>query len=784
MEACQIAAAAAAAASEGGTAKAAYVMKELAKLTLQLSYEQLQVAAAQITLEGLRLCEQYAQRSVQLLVEALRTPQNRPELAADAAWMLHKLTQRCDVTRQWTLDAGGLAVVRQALAAHPTHNDLVQCSVGIVHSLEGLQGLASLLSSGAGGEGAQLPDSVLAAVVWSVHDLMKQERGSAELALLLRLVVQLLAQRSHDLEVRSACCAALDAMVHEDPRLGGLLIDLGGAPLLLETLRHARELGSSGAELVQACVGALASLAGGSAMQAEALRQHGAVQALAQCGVRGEGGKDEEAAVWAVGHLAGIGTVLQCMSQSSASQAAIRGGLDAVTELACQAAAPSELACLPGALQALLALLQQVTAPASHMRCRKKCIAAICSTVIGMAPHAEPGQLPELDRAVTALLEVLRVEPSEETSSAALAGEALGRLALVAPAWREGLKQCGAVGVLAARINGGHGSRDLSNYCFWATAALLGLPFVVHELRVHLQSADVVSVALYTVADILDDDLESEYAHQAAECSEVAVPSLLALMAEAMQAHSGNSDVQRHGCQCVGLLVASVSPAAMPPEAVSAVLTAARRHPCCVEVVRHACGTFRSLLCHHGGGKAAGEEREATVSLLQWEGADVIAERAIADFARAGDSALLEDAVAVLAALSGVRAVLDVLKGAGPGQVRSAGVKALFEFGCQQPAALCRVGEDAADAMEAMMTEASEDESLQQSVALLMGLCGSCDGRAGHRPRAEGGRGELQAPGCPAAPRLCAQRQPVRGAVAERRCRPLPRACWQSARAE
>mmetsp|Transcript_48696 Transcript_48696/g.155631 ORF Transcript_48696/g.155631 Transcript_48696/m.155631 type:complete len:732 (+) Transcript_48696:98-2293(+) len=731
MEACQIAAAAAAAASEGGTAKAAYVMKELAKLTLQLSYEQLQVAAAQITLEGLRLCEQYAQRSVQLLVEALRTPQNRPELAADAAWMLHKLTQRCDVTRQWTLDAGGLAVVRQALAAHPTHNDLVQCSVGIVHSLEGLQGLASLLSSGAGGEGAQLPDSVLAAVVWSVHDLMKQERGSAELALLLRLVVQLLAQRSHDLEVRSACCAALDAMVHEDPRLGGLLIDLGGAPLLLETLRHARELGSSGAELVQACVGALASLAGGSAMQAEALRQHGAVQALAQCGVRGEGGKDEEAAVWAVGHLAGIGTVLQCMSQSSASQAAIRGGLDAVTELACQAAAPSELACLPGALQALLALLQQVTAPASHMRCRKKCIAAICSTVIGMAPHAEPGQLPELDHAVMGLMELQTKDLSQDVDIdiAEMTLESLGRLVLIKTAWHEHLRRCGAEEIFAQRIRSGRSHRRLLKYAFWAAAALSGLPFVCRELRLHLRSAETIDAAFCTIIDILDDDLEGDWVlKDAKRCPEEGVPSVLRLLAEAMQGYLSDTTLQSRGCHCIGLLVALAPLGDAPPEAITAVFTAARRHPRCPHVVRDACYAFHTLLEPSGSGgaeQALQEARETLAVALREGGADAIASQALVDHADASNAELLEEAVIVLCGLCGVGQALKALSDAGPGPVRTIGVKAIAEFGRHQPSSVRTCAGDIASAVMVMAAESREDDTLQQNVALLLGFCGA-----------------------------------------------------------
>mmetsp|Transcript_150616 Transcript_150616/g.419851 ORF Transcript_150616/g.419851 Transcript_150616/m.419851 type:complete len:739 (+) Transcript_150616:79-2295(+) len=733
MTAGQIAAAAAAAASEGGTAKAAFVIKELAKLTLQLSHEQLQVAAAQTTLEGLKLCEQYAQRCIRLLIDALRMPETRPELAADAAWTLHKLTQRCDVAREWMRDAEGLAAVRHALVTHSAHNDLVQCSVGIVYSLDGLRGIASLLTGCTGGDAMHLPDSVVAVIVWSVYDLMKQERGGTDAAVVLRLLVQLLSQRSHDLEVRCACCSALDVIVHEDARLGGLLLELGGAPLLLDTLRHARSLGSSGSDLACACVNTVASLAKGSAMQAELLRQHGVVEVLAHFSVQGSGGADEEAAVWALGHLAGISTVLQAMAHSPTSVGVIRGGLDVVAELACQASTPDEVAYLPQVLQALLVLLGEMISPSSGVKCRKKCVAAICSTVMGIAPHAEPGQVTTLDQAVMSLLEVQTRELSKDTDVeiAEMALESLGRLVLIKPAWHHFLRRCGAEKVFSQRIQSGHAHRRLLKYTFWAAAALSGLPFVCRELGLHLRSAETIDAAFCTIIDILDDDLEGDWVLKEAErCPEDAVPSVLKLIAEAMQGYLADALLQSRGCHCVGLLAPLAPAGPGHAEALEAVLAAARRHPRCAHVLRDACYACHAFLEEPVSGarssEAVREAHEQVAQALRRGGADAIAAQALADHADTRNAELLEEAVIVLCSLSGVRAALRALTDAGPGPVRTIGVKALAEFGRHQPLLLRQCAGDIISAVTVMAGESIEDDALQQNSALLIGFCNPC----------------------------------------------------------
>ena len=119
-----------------------------------------------VSIQGLRLCEQHAQKCLVILVEALCAAKSTPVLATDAAWILNHLTLHCDVTRQWMLDVGGIAAVRSALVAKPMHDNLVNCAVGIVYNLEGLPGLGFLLAN-MSAEGSFLPDTVLSVIVWA-----------------------------------------------------------------------------------------------------------------------------------------------------------------------------------------------------------------------------------------------------------------------------------------------------------------------------------------------------------------------------------------------------------------------------------------------------------------------------------------------------------------------------------------------------------------------------------------------------------------------------------------
>lgn len=733
MDASQLAAAAASAATEGTTAKAPSVIKEIAKLSVQFSHSQLQTATAQVVLECLKLCEQHSQKCLTILVEALRVPNAAPELVLDAAWTLNKLTQHCELTRQWLLNTNGFAAVQNALLAYPTHSDLVHCSVGIVYNIDGLRGLDTLLMSGASGRGAALPDDVLAVIAWAVFDLVKDEDwDGVHGASVLSTIIHILKCRSHSLEVQNACCSALAAMVPADAQLGVQLVELGGCEILFDIFRSCMNLGGRGEDVAGSIANTIVSLTEASSFHAEFIRQKGGVPILAEFCMKGTGSKDEEAALWAIGHLAGLETVVQIMAQRPTLPSIIRGGLDSITELASYATELQEVKFLVTVLSNLWTLLEQMSQSNPAVKCRTKCLAAICSVVIAIAPHAEPGQVPELDQAVVNLLKLqaLDISAHADVDMAENTIESLGRLGLIKPSWRDFLKRCGTEQVLAQRIETGHGHKRLLKYTFWAAAALSGLPFVCRELELHPKSPEHIDAAFCTIIDILDDDLEGEWVLAAAQrCDEDAIPSMLNLIAEAMRSFMKDNTLQSRGCHCIGLLVPLTPRGAVPTSAVTALFNAVRWHAGRSHVVRDALFAFHALM-EPGAGANAGQVsshdvRKAQVEQLREGGAEFIAKQALVDHGTAHNSELLEEAVIALCGLSGVDGALKVLVDAEPGPVRTAGIKAIAEFGRHQPALLRQVAAEVRTTVARMASESSENEDLQRNAALLIGFCNS-----------------------------------------------------------
>jgi len=152
-------------------------------------------------------------------------------------------------------------------------------------------------------------------------------------------------------------------------------------------------------------------------------------------------------------------------------------------------------------------------------------------------------------------------------------------------------------------------------------------------------------------------------------------------------------------------------------EAINAVFTAARRHPKCSYVVRDACYAFQALHDTHGGG--------AIDAVLRDGGVEVIARHGIADHGSAANADLIEEAVMVLCVLAGVGEALAVLADAGPGAVRTVGVKAIGELFRRQPRLLQEQAAHIVPAVRSMAAESIEDEALQQHAALVIGFCTS-----------------------------------------------------------
>merc|ERR1719161_2023241 len=81
---------------------------------------------------------------------------------------------------------------------------------------------------------------------------------------LLGALVDLMRLRPHVVEVQEACSAAVKAIIWDDPRIGDLLIECGGVPVLLNAVRRATNLGKQGANMGAKCADTIATLADGS----------------------------------------------------------------------------------------------------------------------------------------------------------------------------------------------------------------------------------------------------------------------------------------------------------------------------------------------------------------------------------------------------------------------------------------------------------------------------------------------------------------------------------------
>lgn len=757
---------------------AASANMEFAAAATHVANEEFRAAAAQLSLQGLIASEGHGKSCVQFLLAALHGAASAGSSAMhDAVWMLQRLAQRSESSRNWILEAGGAEVVHAALLTRPGDDKLAQAGARLAYLLDGLRGLADLLCRSRSGS-TPGHEAVRAAVAWAVFELVRCERSESpqakpESACVLAVLIEVMGHEASSTEGQWACCSALDAMVKEEPRLGALFIDGGGARLLLRALRKASGMGAEGEDFRRAVAYLITSLADGSQQAANALRAEGALRVLAEVALQGSG-RDVEAAMWALGSLGGIGTVLEAMSKQGPSRPAVlRGGVVALCECAWNAVGDKdELSRLPVALALLLECLAQEEAAAGDFL--TECTTALGSVLASLAPHAPPGRLPDVDRGVEALLKRLHATPTLQRgrsangasgspvgsadqeaaddgaaaradTTAEKAAEAIGRIALGAPEWRRALRHCGALEALAGWIRCGGAPRRLQKYLFWAAAAIAGLPFVANELRLHMGSVEAVDAGLCTIVDILDDDIDSEYALAGVECcADAELPAVLALVVDTMKMHPGAPEVQYRACHCVGLLVPlipNVQALALAAAGVAAasaagpVAAAARRFPRRLDVVRGACCALRALLGlvpMYAGAEAATGHFKGVAQAVMEEGCVDCAEEALEAFAgTASAEELLEDAAAALALGRGLEAVLPKLAAAPQGSpLREAGLKGLFEVARGDLRIL--VGGDPGVAQltgELCARLAAEEPSdhgnrVREVAALLAGLCG------------------------------------------------------------
>ncbi|CAE7323283.1 unnamed protein product [Symbiodinium natans] len=104
---------------------------------------------------------------------------------------------------------------------------------------------------------------------------------------------------------------------------------------------------------------------------------------------------------------------------------------------------------------------------------------------------------------------------------------------------------------------------------------LHGYAMEAAELKLHMNrisAACLVDAALCTVIDILDEDIDGEYTLAGTDRGEAEMPTLIALIVQAMQLHPAAPEVQARGATCIGLLVPFVEYASLQAVAPAAIV--------------------------------------------------------------------------------------------------------------------------------------------------------------------------------------------------------------------
>lgn len=767
--------------AEMRTRTAAGAAIDFAMCVEHVENEELRAAASLLCVEGLAALEAYGQRCAQFLLSALqRAASAGSSTMNEVLWMLQRFAQRNDCCKSWLLAGGGVDVIHAALLLRPGDQTLAEAGARLAYTLDGLRGLADLLCRSRGSSSREHV-AVRVAVSWAVYELVRVARESgagprAEGGSILAVLMEAMGHESTPAEGQWACCAALDSLVKEEPRLGTLFLERGGAAMLMRALRAGGSMGQQGEDFRRAAAYLITSLSDGNQQAVNALCAEGAVQVLSEAGLQGSG-MDVAASMWALGSLGGIGTVLEAMSRQGANRPAVlHGGLLALCDCAWNGAVDrEELSRLPVALALLLECWAQEEASPGTFSFQE-CATALGSVLAALAPHVPPGRLADVDRGVEVLLKCIQATPalaaSAKASSSEVAGqpseaggsgsqddnslaaekaaEAIGRIALGAPEWRQALRTCGALEALVGWIRGSGVPRRLQKYLFWAAAAVAGLPLVINELRLQMSCVEAVDAGLCTIIDIVDDDIDDEYALAGVErCAETDVPALLGLVIECMRTHPGAPEVQSRACHCVGLLVplvralpAGTGAAAAAAAAPAPVAAAARRFPRRQDVVRGACAALRALFsltppppqAAAGGGSSEDSSSgpfQAVALALQEEGcADCALEALDAFSCSQGAEDLLEDAAAALALGSGMETVLPKLVDAPQGSpIREGGLKGLFEVArtdlrvFRGDPAIVKAAAEVCTQLASEEPTGEEAGRVREVAALLAGLC-------------------------------------------------------------
>lgn len=765
---------AAQAATSGGTAQGAFAMKELAKLAKDFHDSQLQLAMAEMTLQGLQACEMNARKCVKSLVQAISP--NQPHLAQDAAWALMQLLQKCASATAWALDAGGLQAVQGCLRCWKGEGG--DSFAWLAFSMGGLQSIVSLLQDLGEASGS----SGVADLVWIIYSQSSWKDQHGEEKPYCRELVQLLVQhlnfawqrqrfkknggwRDEEVQVVHATVAVLQQMSTDLPSVASRLVEEKCGPLFAEILQVLMPATyGQNAKTSAKCCQLLAAMASSRCNGAILLRE--GVQTVLLTAAQQEGVVGEAACSalpWLLEHqkLREMLHALAVAEIQLTSAKRLKSFVDTLWHLFDGSDSEDPLLRFMPSLMDLLLQLRAELQQARRLKgVQDSCFQALCGATKALVPLAQPGKLKELDAFISILVQELQVVdlPGGGTPSFEMLVNELGKVSH-SPEWCHHLRELEVDKLVVLRMNQARGNKRAMKYSIWLTSSLRGLPFLAQELQQNVSSDTTVDACFCTIVDILDEDVEGEWflRHQHREAQQqlqaTDLSQLLGLILQGMLQHQDESYIQARGCHCLALVLTAREQLGcgrllhLGKELLVQLLdvsVAVLRMSTVNSTVRDSSFLLRTMLepstCPEGCERQNEERmRQLLAQELCSRGVPDVLLSHLNSYAYMKDerhSELLEGVLACLVHLGGVWAALGPLaqlepSGEAPTLAKACGLKVLFEMGKEEPVLLEQAqapatGETGPEVVLAMISDfvdRADDSNLRRHAELLAGLC-------------------------------------------------------------
>lgn len=753
-------------------------MKELAKLAKDFHDSQLQLTMAEMTLQGLQICEMHARTCVKSLVEAISP--NHPQLAQDAAWALMQLLQKCASATAWAVDAGGLQAVQGCLRCWKGEGG--DSFAWLAFSMGGLQSIVSLLQDLGEASGS----SGVADLVWIIYNQSSWKDQHGEEKPYCRELVQLLVQhlnfawqrqrlkhhgwRDEEVQVVHATVAVLQQMSTDLPSVASRLVEEKCGPLFAEILQVLMPAYGQDAKTSTKCCQLLAAMASSRCNGAILLRE--GVQTVLLTAAQQEGIVGEAACSalpWLLEHQK-LREMLHALAVAEihlTSAKRLKSFVDTLWHLFDGSDSEDPLLrFMPGLMDLLLQLRAELQQVRRLKGVQESCFQALCGATKALVPLAQPGKLKELDAFISILVQELQVVdlPGGGTPSFEMLVNELGKVSH-SPEWRHHLRDLEVDKLVVLRMNQARGNKRAMKYSIWLASSLRGLPFLVQELQQNVSSDTTVDACFCTIVDILDEDVEGEWflRHQHQEAQQqlqaTDLSQLLSLILQGMQQHQDESYIQARGCHCLALVLTAREQLGcgrlfhLGEELLVQLLDVSvgvLRMSTVNSTVRDSSFLLRTMLepstCPEGCERQNEERmRQLLAHELCSRGVPDVLLSHLNSYAYMKDerhTELLEGVLACLVHLGGVWAALGPLaqlepSGEAPTLAKACGLKVLFELGKEEPVLLEQAqapatGETGPEAVLAMISDfvdRADDSNLRRHAELLAGLCQLLIGR-------------------------------------------------------